>query len=52
MRQKSDHGQPGEATTGSASGINQGARGHKWITSTSQYLSFKEDRINAAIDLL
>ena len=30
----------------------QGALGHKWITSTSQYLSFKEDRINAAIDLL
>lgn len=30
----------------------QGALGHKWITSTSQYLSFKEDAINDAIDLL
>jgi len=30
----------------------QGALGHKWITSTSQYLSFKEDKINEAIDAL
>lgn len=30
----------------------QGALGHKWITSTSQYLSFKEDKINEALDLL
>jgi len=30
----------------------QGALGHKWITSTSQYLSFKEDEINDAIDAL
>jgi len=30
----------------------QGALGHKWITSTSQYLSFKEEKINSALDLL
>ena len=30
----------------------QGALGHKWITSTSQYLSFKEEKINDALDLL
>lgn len=30
----------------------QGALGHKWITSTTQYLSFKEDEINDAIDAL
>lgn len=30
----------------------QGALGHKWITSTSQYLSFREDEINSAIDAL
>ena len=30
----------------------QGALGHKWITSTSQYLSFKEDKINDALDEL
>lgn len=30
----------------------QGALGHKWITSTAQYLSFKEDLINSAIDNL
>jgi len=30
----------------------QGALGHKWITSTSQYLSFKEEAINDAIDQL
>jgi len=30
----------------------QKALGHKWITSTSQYLSFKEDEINDALDQL
>jgi site-specific recombinase XerD len=30
----------------------QGALGHKWITSTSQYLSFKEEKINDALDML
>ena len=30
----------------------QGALGHKWITSTSQYLSFKEEKINEALDAL
>lgn len=30
----------------------QGALGHKWVTSTSQYLSFKEEKINDALDLL
>lgn len=30
----------------------QKALGHKWVTSTSQYLSFKEDEINDALDTL
>lgn len=30
----------------------QKALGHKWVTSTSQYLSFKEDAINDALDAL
>jgi site-specific recombinase XerD len=30
----------------------QAALGHKWITSTSQYLSFKEEKINDALDSL
>jgi site-specific recombinase XerD len=30
----------------------QKALGHKWVTSTSQYLSFKEEEINDALDQL
>jgi len=30
----------------------QKALGHKWVTSTSQYLSFKEDEINDALESL
>lgn len=30
----------------------QKALGHKWVTSTSQYLSFKEEKINDALDQL